>query len=85
MTAGLPVAASRISGIPDAVIHEETGLLFEAKDVAGIADALTRLALDRDLRVELGAAGRERATTRFARGAVAAELLEAWRQGAGRS
>jgi N-acetylglucosaminyldiphosphoundecaprenol N-acetyl-beta-D-mannosaminyltransferase len=84
MTAGLPVTASRISGIPDAVIHDETGLLFEAKDVGGIADALVRLALDRDLRVAMGAAGRERATSNFERGVVASALLDAWKVGAGR-
>lgn len=84
MTAGLPVAASRIAGIPDAVLHEETGLLFEAKDVGGIADALVRLAQDRELRLAMGAAGRARATTHFDRGSVALALLEAWRLGAGR-
>jgi len=84
MTAGLPVAASRISGIPDAVIHDETGLLFEAHDPAGLADALVRLIQDRELRVAMGAAGRERATTRFDRGTVATALLDAWMAGSQR-
>ncbi len=78
MTAGLPVAATNISGIPDAVIHGETGLLFDAHDPAAMADAIVQLAQDRELRVKLGAAGRERATTEFDRGTVATALREAW-------
>jgi N-acetylglucosaminyldiphosphoundecaprenol N-acetyl-beta-D-mannosaminyltransferase len=84
MTVGLPVVASNISGIPDAVVHGETGLLFAPHDAAGIAEAIITLAGDTDQRVAMGAAGRQRATTRFDRSAVATALGEAWHTAAGR-
>jgi N-acetylglucosaminyldiphosphoundecaprenol N-acetyl-beta-D-mannosaminyltransferase len=79
MTAGLPVVASNIAGIPDAVVQGETGLLFEPHDAAGIAEAIVQLAQDRERRVAMGAAGRARAVEHFDRSAVATALGEAWR------
>jgi glycosyltransferase involved in cell wall biosynthesis len=56
---GLPVVASNIHGIPDAVIDGRTGLLVPSKDPAALADALARLVESPELRTKLGAAGRE--------------------------
>jgi phosphatidylinositol alpha-1,6-mannosyltransferase len=42
--AGLPVVASDIEGIRDAVVDGETGLLVAAGDVAGFVDAIKRAA-----------------------------------------
>ena len=58
MAAGLPVVASRLSGIPELVTDEVSGLLVPPGDDAALADALARLAADPDLRRTLGAAGR---------------------------
>jgi colanic acid/amylovoran biosynthesis glycosyltransferase len=58
MAAGLPVVASRLSGIPELVTHEVSGLLVPPGDDAALAEALARLAADPDLRHTLGAAGR---------------------------
>jgi glycosyltransferase involved in cell wall biosynthesis len=46
MSAGLPVIASRVGGIPAVVSHERTGLLVPPGDAGALADALRRL-LDR--------------------------------------
>lgn len=62
---GLPVVGSRHAGIPDAVIHEETGLLFEEGDVGGLEAAMLRLAGDPALRLRLGAGARRRVEERF--------------------
>ncbi|WP_370368636.1 glycosyltransferase [Mycolicibacterium sp. CH28] len=62
---GRAVAASRIGGIPDIVVENETGLLFEAGSEQGVADAVCRLLGDADLRGRLGAAARERAINEF--------------------
>jgi glycosyltransferase involved in cell wall biosynthesis len=43
----LPVLAAPTAGIPEAVIHEKTGFLIPAKDVAGFAYWLKRLLDDR--------------------------------------
>ena len=56
MLAGLPVVATDISGISEAVVHAETGLLVPASDPAALAGALKCLLRDGPLRRRLGAA-----------------------------
>jgi glycosyltransferase involved in cell wall biosynthesis len=65
MSYGKPVIASDIGGIPELVIHGETGLLFPAGDRRALADCLATLASSPDLRRRYGAAGRNRAVSRF--------------------
>jgi colanic acid/amylovoran biosynthesis glycosyltransferase len=65
MAAGLPVVASRLSGIPELVTDGISGLLVTPGDAAALADALARLAGDPDLRGRLGAAGRETVMREF--------------------
>ncbi len=60
---GLPVVGTRGSGVEEAVIEGETGLLVDQGDVPALADAITRLLLDADLRARLGEAGRAYART----------------------
>lgn len=55
---GLPVVAQNTKGVPAVVAHGRTGLLTGENDTAAYADALRRLILDNDLRVELGSAAR---------------------------
>jgi glycosyltransferase involved in cell wall biosynthesis len=50
MAAGVPVVASRLSGIPEAVRNEETGLLVPPGDEARLAGAVQRMVHDRELR-----------------------------------
>lgn len=40
MTAGVPVVASRVEGVPDAVVHRATGLLVEPGSVSQLSRAL---------------------------------------------
>lgn len=47
MAARLPVVATRVSGIPEAVRHDATGLLVAAGDANALADALERVLTDR--------------------------------------
>lgn len=58
MAASLPVVASRVGQITDAVKHERTGLLCEPGYPVSLADALLRLRHDRALRRRLGDAAR---------------------------
>ncbi|GAA4600688.1 glycosyltransferase involved in cell wall biosynthesis [Actinoplanes octamycinicus] len=62
---GLPVAATRHSGIPEAVVDGETGLLTAEADPVGLAASLTRLLGDAELRHRLGAQARRRIGTHF--------------------
>lgn len=54
----LPVVATEISGIPELIEHERTGLLVPEKDVEALCGAIVRLAGDPALRHALGKAGR---------------------------
>ncbi|MBI3549116.1 MAG: glycosyltransferase family 4 protein [Elusimicrobia bacterium] len=71
MAAGLPVVATRVGGVPDAVAHGRSGLLVAPRDAAALERAIVRLSTDADLRGRLSAAARSRAE-RFSWSAVAA-------------
>jgi glycosyltransferase involved in cell wall biosynthesis len=75
MAAGVPVVASHLSGIPELVENEVTGLTVPPGDPAAIADALARLLADRPLRQRLARAGRERIETEYDLDRNAARLV----------
>ncbi len=54
---GVPVVSSFHGGIPEAVIHGETGLLAPEGDYHTLADHLLLLLRREDLRVQYGARG----------------------------
>ncbi len=82
--AGLPVAGFRATGTVDAVLEEETGILVDIGDVAGLAGALERYAAEPALRQRHGEAGRQRVRDRYAREVVWAAIASAFeRLGAG--
>ena len=70
MATGLPVVATTVGGIPEVVIHGQTGLLAAPGDSAALADLLATLATDRDLRRQLGRQARERVVESFDRGGM---------------
>jgi len=61
MALGCAVVASRISGIDEAVVDGESGLLVPPGDVEALAAALEALLADPDRRAKLGAAAWSRA------------------------
>lgn len=65
MACGLPVVASRISGIPELVEEGVSGLLFEPGHTIKMADALEQLARDPELRARMGRAARARVEESF--------------------
>ena len=58
MACGLPVISTRLVGIPDLVVHEETGLLVEANDAAQLGDAIQRVIREEEFAKQLATAGR---------------------------
>ncbi len=54
----LPVVVSDAGGLPEVVIHGQTGLVVPRDDVPPLQAALKRLLLDAELRTELGRRGR---------------------------
>ena len=65
MLAGLPVAATRVSAVPEVVADGATGLLVELGDAPALAGALSALLDEPERARALGEAGRERARRRF--------------------
>jgi glycosyltransferase involved in cell wall biosynthesis len=65
MASGLPVIATAVGGVSEAVRDGETGLLVPARDPAGLARAIVKLARDPALRAAMGAAGAARARAEF--------------------
>ena len=54
MTAGVPVVATRVGGLPDQVTHRQTGLVVDPEDPEGLATALVSLLLAPDEARQLG-------------------------------
>jgi len=69
MAAGRPVIASRVGGLPEAV--GDAGVLVPHDDAQALAEAIRRLALDRNAARALGEAGRRRVAERFTLAAMA--------------
>lgn len=76
MASGLPVVSSILSGIPELVDQESTGLLVPPADAVALADALERLARDPALRQRMGAAGRAKVAREFDLRANTTALLD---------
>jgi len=85
MACGLPVISTRLVGIPDLVIHKETGLLVKPNDSNELAGALLELQHDRSLAQRLATAGRERVLESFDIHHCLDTLLEQFRCKLGRS
>ncbi len=65
MGAGLPVIASRVGGLAEAVVDGRTGTLVPPGDAVALAEALARAVRDPDERSSMGRAGRERVASSF--------------------
>ncbi len=78
---GLPAIGGRSGGIPEAIAHEQTGLLVDPEDADEIAAAAVRLLTDGALRGRLAAAARQRAEREQTWAAVAARLDQQIRRG----
>ncbi len=76
MASGVPVVASRLSGIPEVVRDGTTGLLVEPGDAGGVAAALERLARDPDEAARLARAAADLVAADFDLDRSAARLVD---------
>lgn len=60
-----PVVATRIGGLPEIVVHGETGLLVSPDDLEQIVEALSFLLSNPQARAQMGLRARVRAQTHF--------------------
>jgi glycosyltransferase involved in cell wall biosynthesis len=71
---GIPAIGSRIYGLVDAIAENESGLLFEARNVKELQACLATLCNDRALQTRLGLQARERVMAQF----TSERLASAW-------
>lgn len=65
MAAGLPIAATRVGGVPELIEDGRSGLLVDRQSPEQLAAAIDRLLSDREEAARLGAAARERQRNEF--------------------
>jgi phosphatidylinositol alpha-1,6-mannosyltransferase len=73
---GLPVVAGRSGGTPEAVVDGVTGFVVDGSDSYEVAEAIGKLAGDRELRISMGRRGREFVESEFNR----ARMVDTYRQ-----
>jgi len=80
MLAALPVVATHVGSVSEAVTDGETGLLVNRDDVDGLEKALRRLRDDSVLRLCLGQRGREVAQSNFTVEHMVSSYEHLWRE-----
>ena len=65
MSAGVPVVATRVGGVPEVVAHDETGLLVPPQDPGAMAEAMLELLRDTGRARSMGRRGMQRARQQF--------------------
>lgn len=85
MRAGLPVIASNVGGIPEAVDHQRTGLLVTRADVVALRSALAHLITNPALRLSMGTAGRQRWSEHFTATRMAERTVEVYNRALAKS
>ena len=73
---GLPVVASRIYGSSDAVIENETALMFESGNVNDFSEKLVYLVANENLRKDFSTKSREFAVSKFSEDFVNSKLMD---------
>ena len=85
MAAGVPVVATRVEGIPEAIRDGRDGLIAEPQDAADLAAALRRVVRGRADWHALRASALRRHAERFSQRSMAAGVAEVYRRVLGES
>jgi glycosyltransferase involved in cell wall biosynthesis len=80
MRAGLPVVASDVGGVSEAVVEGETGFLIPRGNGSSLQDRLRTLVEQPELRRRMGSAGRARFLAGFTRERMVERTLEVYEQ-----
>jgi glycosyltransferase involved in cell wall biosynthesis len=76
MSTQKPVVASRVGGIPEVVVHDQTGMLVEPGNPDELARAITYLLRNDQTSVKMGRRGRQRVEHIFDWNLIASAFLE---------
>lgn len=80
MAQGLPVVSTLVGGIPEVVVHQETGFLVEPGDPHSLAQELSKLIGHQDLAKKMGLSGYLRVKMEFASSETAVRTAAVWRE-----
>lgn len=80
MVLELPVIAPRVAGIPELVIDQENGLLFDPASTDQLAQKITKLAKNKTLRSKLGKKGRTKVLAEFSIHKAVEKLSDKFKQ-----
>jgi len=83
-SAGVPIVASRVGSIPEAVVDGRTGLLANPGDPRDLGEKLARMLADGDARRRMGESARRHAEARFDWRSIAESYESAYRAALGR-
>lgn len=65
MAAELPIVATRVGGVPEMLINQESGVLIDAKNLGSLANSLSELILNLDIRQTLTLNAKKRVAEKF--------------------
>jgi glycosyltransferase involved in cell wall biosynthesis len=77
--AGIPAIGTRVDGIPEAILEDQTGLLVPPESPEALAAAIARLSADEELRHRMGAAAAQRAHALFTIERVTRMMIDEYR------
>ncbi|MGI6657059.1 MAG: glycosyltransferase [Desulfobulbus sp.] len=80
MAAGVPVVATRVGGIPEAIRDGVDGLLVPSGNAQALADAILRYVGDAALRRQIGSSGRQRVASLYSREAICSRYETIFRE-----
>lgn len=63
--AARPVVVSNVGGLPEVVVDGETGLVVPRENPKAAADAITKLVLDKQLRIRIGDEGKQHVSSNY--------------------
>lgn len=78
--ATIPVVTTDVGGMAESVLNEVTGLVVTPESPAAIAEAVSKLLADADLRARYGAAGKARVESTFTVDAMIAGSVAVYRE-----
>jgi glycosyltransferase involved in cell wall biosynthesis len=80
MAAGLPVVATQVGGVPEVVLHDETGFLVSPRSPRALAEAVYSVYKDPDLARRFGERGHQVVHERFSSLAMARRAIALYKR-----
>jgi len=78
MASRLPIVATKVGGIPEVVIHGESGFLVPPRNPKSLANAILKLFNDRELSARFGQKGYEIVYKKFSAEAMARKVIDVY-------